>query len=232
MIKLFFSLGPNPEKVAFLLEELGAPYEMVPVDTFRGEQHSAQYRAVNPNGKTPALIDGANTVFDSTAILLYLAEKHQKLLGAPADRGQLLSWLLFVASGLGPFSGQAVHFRRMAPQPQDYAVNRYRRELMRHYQVLEDHLAGKEYLVGGVFTIADISGWGWVARAEFALGEGALEPYPNLRGWMARIEARPALAQAKEKAMELPLKRTIDEEAMRALFPQNYAEDASGAVAG
>lgn len=222
MMKLFFSLGPNPEKVAFLLEELNEPYELMPVDTFKGEQHAPQFRAINPNGKTPALIDGAVTMFDSTAILLYLAEKHGKYLGQPQDRGPLLSWLMFVASGLGPFSGQAVHFRRMAPQPQEYAVNRYRRELMRHYQVLEDHLAGREHLVGAEFTIADISAWGWVARAEFALGAGALEPYPNLRGWMARVEARPTLARAKEKGMALPLKRDFDEETMRALFPQNY----------
>lgn len=226
MIKLYFSLGPNPEKVAFLLEELGLPYELVPVDTFKGEQHSPAYRAINPNGKTPALIDGETIMFDSTAILLYLAEQQGKLLGAAEHRGQLLSWLMFVASGLGPFSDQAVHFRRMAPQPQDYAVNRYRRELMRHYDVLEGHLAGKDYLIGGAFTIADISAWGWVARAEFALGEGALEPYPNLRRWMAGIESRPALAIAKEKAVQLPLKRTFDEETMRALFPQNYAQEA------
>jgi GSH-dependent disulfide-bond oxidoreductase len=203
----------------------------VPVDTFKGEQHGAPFRAVNPNGKTPALIDGPTTMFDSTAILLYLAEKHGKYLGAVQDRGQLLSWLMFVASGLGPFSGQAVHFRRMAPQPQDYAVNRYRRELMRHYQVLEDHLAGKDYVVGGVFTIADISAWGWVARAEFALGEGALQPYPNLQAWMARIVARPALALAKEKGANLPLKRDFDEETMRALFPQNYPLEAGSAAA-
>lgn len=225
-MKLFFSLGPNPEKISFLLEELGQPYDLVPIDTFKGEQHSPEYRAINPNGKTPALIDGALTVFDSTAILLYVAEKQGKLLGGPQDRGQLLSWLMFVASGLGPFSGQAVHFQRMAPQPQDYAVNRYRRELMRHYQVLEDHLAGREYLVGSDFTIADISAWGWIARAEFALGAGALEAYPNLRAWMGRIEARPALASAKAKAVDLPLKRTFDEETMRALFPQNYPLEA------
>lgn len=231
MIKLYFSLGPNPEKVAFLLEELGLPYELVPVDTFKGEQHTAQYRAINPNGKTPALIDGETTMFDSTAILLFLAEKHGKFLGDAQDRGQLLSWLMFVASGLGPFSGQAVHFRRMAPQPQDYAVNRYRRELMRHYEVLEGHLAGRDYLVGTGFTIADISAWGWVARAEFALGEGALAPYPNLRRWMAGIEARPALAIAKDKAVQLPLKRAFDEETMRALFPQNYAQEAPQAGA-
>ena len=134
MIRFYFHPTPNPAKVALFLEETGLPYEVVPVDTSKGEQHTSAFRAINPNGKVPAIVDtdgpGAKAarVFVSTAILLYLAEKTGQLLGKPEDRPELLSWLLFIASGLGPFSGQAVHFQFAAPEGLDYAVNRYRRE--------------------------------------------------------------------------------------------------------
>jgi GST-like protein len=138
MIRFYFHPTPNPAKVALFLEETGLPYEIVPVDTRKGEQHLSAFRAVNPNGKLPAIVDTDGPggrearVFDSTAILLYLAEKTGKFLGAPDDRPELLSWLLFLASGLGPFSGQAVHFQHMAPEGLAYAVNRFRREAERH----------------------------------------------------------------------------------------------------
>jgi len=122
-------------------------------------------------------------VFDSTAILLYLAEKTSALLGKPEDRPELLSWLLFIASGLGPFSGQAVHFQFAAPEGLGYAANRYRREAERHYQVLDDHLRGRDFIVGDSYTIADISAWGWLDRASrVRKGEDdPLAPYPNLK---------------------------------------------------
>ncbi len=124
MIKFYFNLAPNPTKVALCLEEMGLPYELVPVDTRKGEQHSPTYLAINPNGKVPAIVDGDVTVFDSNAILLYLAEKTGKFLPAntPAARGPLLSWLMFVASGIGPYSGQAVHFKHYAPEQLPYAA--------------------------------------------------------------------------------------------------------------
>lgn len=129
MIRFYFHPTPNPAKVALLLEEAAIDYELVPVDTSKGEQHLPAFRAVNPNGKVPAIVDtdgpegNEARLFDSNAILLYLAEKSGQFLGDPQDRPELLSWLFFVASGLGPFSGQAVHFQRMAPDL-DYAVNR------------------------------------------------------------------------------------------------------------
>ena len=143
MIRFYFHPTPNPAKVALLLEEAGIAYETIPVDTSKGEQHTRDFRAINPNGKVPAIVDTEGPggkparVFNSTAILLYLAEKSGKFLGKPEDRPELLSWLLFIASGLGPFSGQAVHFQFAAPEGLGYAVNRYRREAERHYQVLE-----------------------------------------------------------------------------------------------
>jgi GST-like protein len=121
LIRFYFHPTPNPLKVALFLEESGIAYEVVPVDTRKGEQHSADFRAVNPNGKLPAIIDtdgpGAAqvTVFDSNAILLYLGDKIGRFVGAAANRADLLSWLMFVATGIGPYSGQAVHFQRAAP---------------------------------------------------------------------------------------------------------------------
>jgi glutathione S-transferase len=143
LIRFYFNLAPNPAKVALMLEELGLPYEAVPVDTAKGEQHAPAFRAINPNGKVPAIIDTEGPggrearVFDSSAILLYLGEKAGRFVGSPADRPELLSWLFFIATGLGPFSGQAVHFQHAAPEKLPYAVNRYRREVERHYRVLD-----------------------------------------------------------------------------------------------
>jgi GST-like protein len=223
MYTVYFGLGPNPEKVLMALEELSAPYQLALVDTMRGEQHAASFRAINPNAKVPALQDGEQVVFDSNAILLYLAEKHGALTGPPEARGALLSWMMFVATGLGPYSGQAVHFSRFAPPPQDYAVRRYRREVERHYRVLDERLQGREYLVGDVFTIADINAWGWATRADFVLGsEGALSQWPHASAWLQRISARPAAVKAKEVAAAQPVKREFDEETLRAFFPQNY----------
>jgi GST-like protein len=181
LIRFYFHPTPNPAKVALLLEEMGLAYQVIPIDTSKGEQHRAEFRAINPNGKVPAIIDTDGPggkevrVFDSTAILMYLAEKTQQFLGSPEDRPELLSWLLFIASGLGPFSGQSVHFQYAAPEGLNYAVNRYRREAERHYQVLNNHLAGRTFIVGDTYTIADMSAWGWLDRASRVL-KGTEEP--------------------------------------------------------
>ena len=230
MIRFYFHPTPNPAKVALLLEETGLPYELVPVDTSKGEQHSPEFRAINPNGKVPAIVDTDGPggrearVFDSSAILLYLAEKTGTFLGAPQDRPELLSWLMFIASGLGPFSGQSVHFQHAAPEGLDYAVNRYRREAERHYQVLDDHLRGRPYMLGDTYTIADISAWGWLDRAS-RVRKGAddpLAPYPDLKRLFETVDARPAAARARAVGADHPFKRVNDEETRRALFPSNY----------
>ncbi|HVT50386.1 MAG TPA: glutathione S-transferase N-terminal domain-containing protein [Dongiaceae bacterium] len=230
MIRFYFHPTPNPAKVALFLEESGLAYEIVPVDTRKGEQHQPAFRAINPNGKVPAIVDTEGPggrearVFDSTAILLYLAEKTGKFLGDPTDRPELLSWLMFIASGLGPFSGQAVHFQHAAPDGLGYAVNRYRREAERHYQVLNDHLAGRDWMAGKNYTIADMSVWGWVDRAAYVM-KGAVEPlaaYPHLKKLMDKIEARPAVARARAVGKDHVFKTVNDEEAKRAMFPSNY----------
>lgn len=230
MIRFHFHPTPNPAKIALFLEETGLAYEAIPVDTSKGEQHASAFRAINPNGKVPAIVDTDGPggkearVFDSTAILIYLADKTGQLAGAPEDRPELLSWLLFIASGLGPFSGQAVHFQFAAPEGLDYAINRYRREAERHYQVLNDHLSGRDFIVGEVFTIADISAWGWLDRASRVRkgAEDPLGPFPELKRWFAGVDARPAVARARALAKSHAFKAVNDEETKRALFPSNY----------
>ncbi|HUB13767.1 MAG TPA: glutathione S-transferase C-terminal domain-containing protein [Acetobacteraceae bacterium] len=230
MIRFYFHPTPNPAKVALFLEEAGLPYETVPVDTSKGEQHAPAFRAINPNGKVPAIVDTEGPggkqarVFDSSAILLYLGDRTGQFIGTPQDRPELLSWLFFIASGLGPFSGQAVHFQFAAPEGLEYARNRYRREAERHYQVLEDHMAGRDYIVGDTYTIADISAWGWIDRASRVM-KGEADPlaaYPNIKRWFAAIDARPAVARARAVGTDHAFKKEVDEETRRALFPSNY----------
>lgn len=224
MITFYFHHTPNPMKVALFLEESGLPYQLAPVDTLKGEQHTPAYRAINPNGKTPAIVDDGQRVFDSNAILLYLSEKSGQLGGAPALRGELLSWLMLIATGLGPYSGQSVHFRHAAPEKLPYAINRYLREAQRHYEVLNTHLEGRDYIVGDDFTIADIAAWGWIDKASVVLGEDGLAPYTNLQRWFSAIDARPAVARARQLATQANFKTELDEIARRALYPQNYAQ--------
>src|SRR5947207_807028 len=158
MLKFYFNAAPNPNKVALFLEESGLPYELVPVDTRKGDQFKPEFLKVNPNGKVPAIDDDGVFVFDSNAILLYLAEKTGKFLPAntPANRAQTLSWLMFIATGIGPYSGQAVHFKQHAPRDLgkglDYAHNRYQFEAHRHYKILDDHLAKSKYMFGHLKT--------------------------------------------------------------------------------
>ena len=230
MIRFYFHPTPNPAKVALMLEETGLPYQVVPVDTSRGEQHTPEFRAINPNGKVPAIVDTEGPggkearVFDSTAILLYLGEKTGRLMGSPADKPELLSWLLFIATGIGPFSGQAVHFQHAAPEKLAYAINRYRREVERHYEVLDTHLKGREFIVGNNFTIADISAWGWLERAPRVLPSegGPLAAFPNIDRWYRAIDARPAVPRARAIGKDHTFKKEVDDETRRALFPSNY----------
>lgn len=230
MITFYFHPTPNPAKVALFLEESGLAYELSPVDTGKGEQHRPEFRALNPNGKVPVITDSEGpggrpaTIFDSNAILLYLGEKTSRFIGRPEDRPDLLSWLFFVASGLGPYSGQAVHFQLSAPEQMPYAVNRYRREAERHYEVLDGRLAGRTWLVGDDYTIVDMAAWGWIERAARVM-HGADEPlaaYPNIQRWYALINERPAVARARAVGSEHGFKKRIDEETRRSLFPSNY----------
>jgi len=220
MLKFYFNGAPNPNKVALFLEESGLPFELVPVDTRKGDQFKPEFLKVNPNGKVPAIDDDGIFVFDSNAILLYLAEKTGKFLppNTPQNRAQLLSWLMFIASGLGPYSGQAVHFKTHAPKGIDYAVNRYLFEAHRHYKILDDHLAKSRYMVGDRYTIVDMAFWGWARLGAFVLGEDGIAKYKNVKRLVDEISARPAAAKAIALKDKFTFKTEMDEEAKNFMF--------------
>ncbi|MGE0850247.1 MAG: glutathione S-transferase family protein [Hyphomicrobiaceae bacterium] len=218
MLKFYFNGSPNPTKVALFLEEAGLAYEPIAIDTRKGDQFKPEFVAINPNAKVPVIVDGDATVFDSNAILLYLAEKTGKFLPKPAQRGELLSWLMFAATGIGPFSGQAVHFRHFSPEKVAYAHNRYQFEADRHYGILNDRLAKRKYMVGDTYTIVDMDVWGWARMVPFVLGEGAWSKYPNLKRLVDEISARPAAAKAVALKDRFKFKTEMDDEARRNMF--------------
>ena len=221
MLKFYFNASPNPAKVTLFLEESGLPYEAIPIDTRKGEQFSAAFVALNPNAKVPVIVDGDVRIFDSTAILLYLAEKTGKFLpgNSAAARADLLSWLMFVASGIGPYSGQAVHFKHYAPSGQQYAFDRYQYEARRHYSILDAQLASRPFLLGEMYTIVDMATWGWARVVPFILGDKALSTMPHLQRWFDNISARPAAIRANALKDRFTFKAEMDEEARRIMFP-------------
>ena len=223
MIRFYYHPSPNPAKVALFLEEAELDYEVVPVDTRKGEQFAPAFLAINPNGKTPALTDDACSLFDSTAILLYLSQKTGKFLAGAnqEEHAQMLSWLLFVGTDLGPYVGQAVHFKNFAPEPKDYALNRYMFEAERHWRLLEARLGVGPYLAGSTYTIADISLWGWARAIPFLFGAEAWSAYPNVKRLMDEIDARPAAQRAVALASRFSFKQEMDEDARKVMFPQN-----------
>jgi len=220
MLKFYFNGSPNPSKVALFLEETGLPYEAIAIDTRKGDQFAPAFAAINPNGKVPAIVDGDVTVFDSNAILLYLAEKTGKFLPAntPALRGELLSWLMFVASGVGPFSGQAVHFRHHAPEKVPYANNRYQYEAERHYGIIDGRLARSRYMVGNQYSIVDMDVWGWARMVPFILGEDAWAKFANVKRLVDEISARPAASRALALKDRFAFKAEMDDEARGHMF--------------
>jgi len=221
MLKFYYSLAPNPMKVALFLEEAGLPYEPIPVDTRKGEQHAPAFTAINPNGKVPAIVDGNTTVFDSSAVLLYLGEKSGQFLSTPESRGEMLSWLMFTASGVGPFTGQCVHFKRYAPETIPYAVNRYDYEAWRHWKLLDQRLAGRTWMLGDRYTLLDMAVWGWARVVPNALGDDAWKQLPNVKRLLDNINARPAAQRAAAIKDRHAFKTEMDEEAQRAMFPHN-----------
>ncbi len=220
MIKFYYSGAPNPMKVALFLEEAGVQYEAIPVDTRRGDQHKPDYLAINPNAKVPAIVDGDAVVFDSNAILLYLGEKTGKFMPAntPKLRGELLSWMMFVASGVGPFAGQSVHFRNYAPEKIPYAINRYVYEALRHFGILNDRLGKQKYMVGDAYSVVDMAVWGWARLIPVSVGEENWAKFPNLKRLVDEISARPAAARAIAIKDQHKFKTEMDDEARNAMF--------------
>ncbi|HQT83945.1 MAG: glutathione S-transferase [Acidiphilium sp. 37-64-53] len=221
MIKFYYSLAPNPMKVALFLEEAELPYEAIPVDTRKGEQFDTAFAALNPNNKVPCIVDGDAVVFDSNAILLYLAEKTGRFLpeATPQARGALLSWLMFVATGIGPYSGQAVHFRHFAPEPKEYAVGRYAFEADRHWGIVDTHLADRPYMLGETYTIVDMALWGWARMVPFVTGDDAVwARFANVKRLLDEISARPAAVRAVAIKDRHAFKTEMDETARKMMF--------------
>ncbi len=226
MLKFYYSLAQNPMKVALFLEETGLDYEAIPVDTRKGDQLKPEFTKLNPNNKVPVIVDGDTTVFDSNAILIYLAEKTGQFL--PADRAGLLEWMMFVASGIGPYSGQCVHFRHFAPEPKDYAVKRYLFEAKRHFGILNDHLATRDWMVGDSYSIVDMAVWGWARMVPFVIGSSATdmsvwETYPNVKKLLDAVSARPAAARAIAIKDKHAFKAEMDDDARKVMFRHTVA---------
>jgi GST-like protein len=219
MLKFYYSLAPNPMKVALFLEEAGLAHEAIPVDTRKGEQHLPAFTALNPNAKVPVIVDGDTVVFDSSAILLYLAEKTGQFQPAAQDRGALLSWMMFLASGIGPFTGQCVHFKHYAPEKLPYAIQRYEFEAWRHWKILDAHLAGKAWMLGDAYGVLDMAVWGWARAVPFALGPDAWAQLPNVKRLLDTVSERPAAQRAAALKDKHSFKAEMDDEARRAMFP-------------
>lgn len=196
-IDLYTWATPNGWKVAATLEELGLNYNVHPIDITSGVQKEPGYLKINPNGRIPTIIDRDNedfAVFESGAIMIYLAEKTGRLIPADAKgRSEVLQWIMFQVGGLGPMQGQAHVFYRYFPDKIPAAIERYQNETRRLYGVLDTRLADHEYLVRDAFSIADIAHWSW-ARIHNWAGI-SIEEFPHVKRWLTQLEARPALAR-------------------------------------
>ena len=198
MIDLYTWATPNGRKVSVMLEEVELPYRVHPVDITKGEQFRPDFVPLNPNSKIPAIVDekgpgGPIALFESGAILIYLAEKTGQLLPRDARRrAETLVWLMFQMGGVGPMFGQAHHFLRAAPEPVPYGIERYTKETRRLYGVMDKRLAEAAYLAGE-YSIADVATYPWVARHEWH--KVALADFPNVARWYDAISARPAVAR-------------------------------------
>lgn len=219
MMAFHFSRGPNSWKVALLLEEAGLEYDPVPVDIRKGEQFRPELLELNPNGKVPVIEDGETVVFDSNAILLHLSERTGRFGAAEGQRGELLSWLLFVASGVSPFAGQAVHFRHYAADVA-YGLRRYTFEARRHFGILDARLADRPFILGGDYCIVDMAAWGPARVAPYITGDD-WEAFPNLRRWVEQINARRAAGRVEALMQRHLFKNETDADAAFHLFPHN-----------
>jgi GSH-dependent disulfide-bond oxidoreductase len=225
MIDLHYWPTPNGWKITIMLEEAGLPYRVIPVNIGRGEQFKPEFLAVSPNNRMPAIVDdeplggGAPiSIFESGAILLYLADKSGQFL--PKDtrgRYEVTQWLMWQMGGLGPMSGQANYFRSYAGDPIPHAIERYTKEVNRLYGVMDKRLSDREYLAGE-YSIADMASWPWVVAWE-RVGQN-LADFPNLSRWFEAIKARPAVDRGFAVGKELRSNAAPDEAARKILFGQ------------
>jgi GSH-dependent disulfide-bond oxidoreductase len=226
MIDLYYWTTPNGHKITLFLEESGLEYKIIPVDISKGDQFKPEFLAISPNNRMPAIVDHAPggggapvSVFESGAILLYLAEKIGRFI--PKDlrgRVEVLQWLFWQMGGLGPMAGQNHHFVQYAPERIPYAMERYVKETNRLYGVLNKRLADRAFVAGEDYSIADMACYPWIVPHKRQ--EQNLDDFPHLKRWFEAIRARPATIRAYEKAQEVNTQPTVSEESKDILFGQ------------
>jgi GST-like protein len=226
MIDLYYWTTPNGHKITIFLEEVGLPYNIIPINIGAGDQFQPEFLKISPNNRIPAIVDHepvdggeAISLFESGAILLYLAEKTGKLISQNLrDRTEVLQWLFWQMAGLGPMAGQNHHFNRYAPEKIEYAINRYVNETARLYAVLNKRLADREF-VAGDYSIADIAAYPWIVPHESQSQN--LDDFPNLKRWFEAIKTRPAVIRAYEKAEAFKNQALDIEKSRNLLFNQS-----------
>jgi len=226
MIDLYYWTTPNGHKITMFLEETGLPYRLIPVHIGKGEQFRPEFLKISPNNRIPAIVDhqpnsGGSplSLFESGAILLYLAEKTGKFIPYhEKGRAEVLQWLFWQMAGLGPMAGQNHHFVQYAPQRIPYAIDRYVNETARLYAVLNKRLADREY-VAGEYSIADMAIYPWIVPHERQ--RQSLSQFPHIKRWFSQIASRPATQRAYEKGREINSQPTVSDEARKFLFGQS-----------
>ncbi len=228
MIDLYFWPTPNGYKVSIMLEEIGMPYNVIAVNISKGDQFKPEFLEISPNNKMPAIIDRDGpggqpySLFESGAILMYLAEKSGQLMPAEMRaRYRVVEWLMFQMGGIGPMLGQAHHFRRYAPEPIQYAIDRYTNEARRLYNVLDKQLGSNQY-VAGEYSIADIAIYPWLIPHKWQGME--LDDFPNVKRWFDAIAARPAVQRGVAVLADQLKRGPIDEKTREVLFGKQQYE--------
>ncbi|MFT3962979.1 glutathione binding-like protein [Propionivibrio sp.] len=228
MLSLYYWTTPNGHKITIFLEEAQLPYEIIPVNISKGEQFDPGFLRISPNNRIPALVDHAPAdggapvpVFESGAILLYLAEKTGRFIPSDArGRTDVMQWLFWQMAGLGPMAGQNHHFAHYAPEKIPYAIDRYLKETNRLYGVLDKRLAGREY-IAGEYSIADMASYPWIVLWQRQ--QQNLDDFPNLKRWFERIQSRPAVVKAYALAARINTVPTVTEASKALLFGQTAA---------
>ena len=225
MIDLYYWPTPNGHKVSVALEEMELAYAVKPVNILSGEQHTADFQAISPNTRIPAIVDhegpggGPYAVFESGAILMYLAEKSGRFW--PADRAQrsnIAQWLFFQCANIGPMFGQCGHFRGYAPERIDYGINRYCGETVRLYGLMNEVLDTRDFLAGANYSIADMATYPWCAPIVRDLHAIDINDFPNVKRWAGAIESRPAVQRGMALLADVMKIGNPDEAAREALF--------------
>ncbi|MEO8891260.1 MAG: glutathione binding-like protein [Coleofasciculaceae cyanobacterium] len=227
MIELYYWTTPNGHKITMFLEEVGLPYQVIPINIGAGDQFKPEFLKISPNNRIPAIIDPepldggqAISVFESGAILLYLAEKTGQFISTDLrERVEVLQWLFWQMGGLGPMAGQNHHFSQYAPEKIDYAINRYVNETGRLYSVLNKQLSAHEFVAGKAYSIADIASYPWIVPHQTQ--NQNLDDFPNLKRWFEMIQARPATIRAYAKAEEFKNQSISIEDSRALLFNQS-----------